>query len=47
MVYLRPAELALAIHTEKARLELLEVKRRGSYPISLFSLIDFNVDVEK
>ncbi|WP_341525274.1 hypothetical protein WKK05_22060 [Nostoc sp. UHCC 0302] len=53
MVFLRRAELALAINTEKARSEmiitpiLLEVKRRGSYPISLFSVTDFNVDVEK
>ncbi|MDF5708789.1 MAG: hypothetical protein PUP90_14285 [Nostoc sp. S4] len=46
-------ELALTINTEKARSEmiitpiLLEVRRRASYPISLFFGIDFNVDTEK
>ncbi|HAA27216.1 MAG TPA: hypothetical protein DCE56_05445 [Cyanobacteria bacterium UBA8553] len=45
--------LAVAIGTEKARSEmiiapiLLEMKRRSTHQISLFSGIDFNVDFEK
>lgn len=45
--------LAVAIGTEKARSEmiiapiLLEMKRRSSHQISLFSGTDFNVDFEK
>ncbi|MEO1377806.1 MAG: hypothetical protein AAFW70_26715 [Cyanobacteria bacterium J06635_10] len=46
-------DLAIAINTEKARSEmiispiLLEVRRKLNYEISLFSGIDFNVDVTK
>jgi hypothetical protein len=45
--------LAVAIHTEKARSELivapilLEVRRRGRHRISFFSGVDFDVDPER
>ncbi len=44
-------ELALAINTEKARSEmiitpiLLEIRRKANHQISLFSGIDFNIDI--
>ncbi len=44
------APLALAIHTEKARSELIvapilvEIRRRAKNPVSLFSGVDFSID---
>ncbi|MBW4612609.1 MAG: hypothetical protein KME21_04900 [Desmonostoc vinosum HA7617-LM4] len=46
-------DLAVSINTEKARSEmiiapiLLEIRRRFNYEISLFSGVDFNVDITR